>query len=280
MKTSYITNLLLLIFIIGLYWFLNKEAPIPIENPNISSLNATDVSTITIHRQNRNDIILNKTNDNWLISQPIQAEANTTRVNLILNLLTVVSHKQFTPDSKTSLKQFDLDPAPISVQLNDQFFKFGDIEPLNKHRYIQHNSVIHLIDDTVAPLLNSTAASFINNRLIPKGHDITKITLPNLTLSLDNGHWESDNVELFSDTLTATISAWQHAYALQVIPLSTEELSTQRGQNISLEFSKHETVEYLLQFDSRSLSLVDHAKKLKYQFPIAIKQQFIPEKDK
>lgn len=287
MKTRYLTNIFLLVFIIGLYWFINREATVTNENINISSLNTTHVTKIIIQRNNRDDIVLSKKSGDWMLISPINVQANDTRINLILGLLTTAPHNQFPIDSDLSLQQFELDSPKISVQLNEQHFYFGNIEPLSKHRYIRYNNTIYLIDDTVTPLLNANAASFINNRLIPKELHISRLTLPSmsnkesttstLTISSEDGHWQSTGSNLSRDMLTALIDAWQYAYATQVIPLSQDVLHDSIGQSISIELSNQTTVKLLLQFDERSMYLIDINKKLKYQFPLSIKQQFFPE---
>jgi len=288
MKKSYLTNIALLLLILGLYWFINRE-PSVIESEHISSLSAEHAHTIKIQRRDRNDIVLQKQGEQWFIQQPIQANANAIRVNLILDLLSSVSHNQIAVRPDLSLQQFALDPAQFTLLINDQKFEFGAIETLNKYRYIRHNNIVHLINDTVAPLLNANAASFINNRLFTDGLHISKISLPDindkntlisaLTISLENGHWKSSNATLATDKITSIVNAWQHAYAMQVKPLSQEKINQAIGQKVTFEFTNQSTIELLLQFDDRSMSLIDFNTQLKYLFPLSIKQQFFPSQD-
>lgn len=273
----------------GLYWSVSYE-PTPENNDKtFSSLYAEQVNTIHIKRLNRNDILLNKEAGNWRIVKPIQANANPTRIKLILGLLSTRSHNQFKPDPSLSLQQFDLEPAKISLRLNDKVFNFGDIDALNHYRYIQHNDVIHLIEDTIAPLLNAGAASFIDNRLFSENSHITKLNLPAITdqeisssvitLSLENGHWQSTDTTLSADVMTTLVDSWQHAYALQVLPLSKDELKTPFGQILTVDFDDQTTTKFFVQTDIKSLYLLDHTKKLKYQFPLANTRQLFPNQD-
>jgi len=285
MKSSYITNSVLLILIIGLYFFINYQAP-QIDYQRLSTLHAEDASSIIIERDNRDDIILNKKSQQWFITQPIQASANTTRVNLILDLLSSRSQGHLEPLPNQSLKQFDLQPAKVTLRINDQTFEFGNVDPLSKHRYIYHDTLIHLIADTVAPLLNATAASFIDNRLFSADHHITKLTLPALinqksqsspvTISLKDGHWISSNTTLSADSLTTTIDAWQHAYGMQVFTITPDSTESGIWQTITVEFVEQATIELQLQFDGNSMYVIDGSKGLKYQFPLSHRQQFFP----
>jgi len=288
MRTPYITNIALLLLILGLYWFINHDSPV-IESNQLSSLSAKHVTTIQIKRLHRDDIVLQKQGASWFIQKPIQANANTVRVNLILDLLSSVSYSQLAVEPNLSLQQFELESAPFKLLINDQQFEFGSIEPLSKNRYIRHNNIIHLINDNVAPLLNANAASFIDNRLIANELHISKISLPAindgdtltsaLSISLDEGHWQSSSSTLSPDKLSAVIQAWQHAYALQVKPLSKENIKQAVGQYVSFEFKPHSTLKLLLQFDEQHISLIDFNKQLQYQFPLAMKEQFFPIQD-
>lgn len=276
MKSTYLTNIILLILIIGLYWFVNQEESPVSSATNLFSLSPHDVSNITIQRQDRDEIALRKQDNNWHITQPFQADANAVRIKLLLNVLNSVPYRQFKPEKSTQLKQFNLAPAPITLHLNDHVFHFGDIEPLSKHRYVYHQESIYLFDDAVVPLLNSSASSFIDNHLIAHNQSLTKLTLPSITLKLENGHWKSNDNLLSTDTLTATISTWQNAQAMQVLSLSSGSLTDLTGDTVTLEFDNHNTQTLILQQDKYSISLTDPTKKLHYQFPIALLAKLIP----
>jgi len=288
MKKSYLTNVILLLLIIGLYWFINYQ-PVQVESHRLSTLLAKQVHDIKIQRYKRDDIVLHKEGQQWHIKQPIQASANTTRINLILDLLSSHSQGQLNLDSKLSLQQYDLDPAKITLQINDQQFEFGNTEPLSKYRYILYDNIIHLLNDTVAPLLNANAASFINNRLFSEELNITRLSLPALdnqqvhsaflSIKLIDGHWKTQGDTLSTDQLTSLVTAWQNAYAMQVLPLTADKIQHAIGQDITVEFSNQTTVTLLLQFNHQTMSLIDAKKKLKYQFPLSVTEQLFPIKD-
>jgi len=286
MKSAIIRNSVLLLVIIGLYWFINR-APSPlVDSHHLTSLQAEHVTTIHIQRHDRDDIKLSKQDDDWFIDQPIQANANITRTKLILNLLSSVSHSQLTITPNLTLQQFSLEPAKVKLRLNDQLFEFGNIEPISKHRYIRHNNILHLVNDTVMPLLNANANSFIDNRLFSANQHITQLSLPEIvdgdshtqavTISLEDGHWQSSNSVLSTDSLTAVITSWQHAYAMQVMPFNNANAF---AQTVTVEFADKTSSNLLLQLTSHHIALIDVSKKLQYQFPRAKLQQFLPIQD-
>jgi hypothetical protein len=291
MKSRILINLVLLIVIIALYYFVNYEPELkPVSKQTLSTLQVSDVTDIVISRLGRDQIHLVKDNKHWQLTQPIKARANDVRVNLILDLLTTPSYAQLKLTSQVNVKQFDLDPVKLSLQLNQQQFQFGGIETLSKHRYVQHNDVIHLLDDKLAPLLNASASSFIDNRLFTNDLQISKIELPStsseshnrtnrVTIALSEGHWTADLLGFSSDKLTTLVNAWQHAYAMQVILLSNDEIKQMTGEEVTVNFKNGSSTQLLVQMTDTNVTMVNLKNKLKYQFPISIKQQLFPNKD-
>lgn len=276
MKRGHITNLLLLLLIIGLYFFVNYQPTPEKTQTGLSELTQQDIHTINIKRQNRSDIEIKKVDQNWQIIQPIQAKANDTRIKLILSLLSQPLHSQFEPTATTDLEEFELGPDSINLQLNQLMVKFGGIETLSRQRYIQSNNKIYLIADNIAPLLNSTVASFIDNRLIANSLKIKQLQLPTQSLELKNGHWQSDR-SLSSDQLVTLIDAWQHAYAMQVLPISSDEINSLENKKVHISFEGEDnTMSLIVQTTERSVILINTDTKLAFHFPISTQSQLFP----
>ncbi|RKZ79075.1 MAG: hypothetical protein DRQ35_04895, partial [Gammaproteobacteria bacterium] len=161
MKSSYLRNIVLLLLIVGLYWFNNRNNTVINNAEQLTAINSSEIQLITITRPNVDEITIEKTSSGWQISHPIKARANNTRIALLLGLLNSYSYAQQANDSNSMLEQYGLAPEKVSLKLNDYQFQFGDTETISKHRYVLHNDTIHLIDDQVTPLLNANVISFI-----------------------------------------------------------------------------------------------------------------------
>ncbi len=95
MKSRILINLVLIVVIVALYYFVNYKPELkPVSKPMLTTLQASDVTDIVISRLGRAQIHLVKNNQHWQLTQPIKARANDVRVNLILDLLTTSSHAQ------------------------------------------------------------------------------------------------------------------------------------------------------------------------------------------
>ena len=94
MKSSYLTNLVLIIVIAGLFWF-NQHTSSPDDTYNkLSDISADIITDITIIRVQHEDIKLHKQTSGWKIIHTIVAEANHTRIRMLLSLLSTPIHNQ------------------------------------------------------------------------------------------------------------------------------------------------------------------------------------------
>ncbi len=288
MKKSYLTNLILIGLIIGLYWFNTYDKTAESEMPQLSTLISNNIHNITISRPAVADIVLEKSVSGWQITQPIKAVANIKRVELVLSFLNTPSYAQITIGDGKSLSQFELEPANLVLALDQHRVLFGGLEPISKHRYVLIDNVIHLITDRITPLLRANATSFIENKVFPKANIITKLILPKLNtdnslsaesiiIENNNGHWQSNWPTITTDRLSALIQNWQHAYALQVLPLQENGPVSTATHKIQIWFNDQTMpAEYELKLSDNALFILDHQQQLSYQFTLASLAQLLP----
>ncbi|WP_289282785.1 MULTISPECIES: DUF4340 domain-containing protein [unclassified Methylophaga] len=286
MKSSYFTNFILLLLVVGLFWFSQHNANQQNDHSVqlLTSLNPADINTIDIQQRQKNDIKLIRDNASWRLMSPYPAPVSQTRINLILSLLKTPVHGEFQPMDISSLAQFGLHTPSVIVSLNNESFALGDVEPISKRRYVLYQHIIYLIDDDVMPLLTASADSFIDNRLIAEHKNIEKLTLPRslnnpepLQLTLSNGQWQSDDKNLTSDALKVLIDSWQFAYATQVRKVTSAELMAKPGPQITLWLEgQKRPVSLIMQTTDNNLILTNQDLSLEYIFPMAMSSQLLP----
>ena len=287
MKSSYFTNFILLLLVVGLFWFsqhnTNKQADNSVQL--LTSLNPEDINTIDIQQPQKDDIKLIRNNQSWQLMSPYPAPVSQTRINLILSLLKTPVHGEFQPMDTSSLAQFGLNTPAVIVSMNNESFAFGDVESISKRRYVLYQHMIYLIDDDVTPLLTANADSFIDNRLIAEHNTIEKISLPHSldnsdVLQIDNidGQWHSDDKKLTADQLKILIDSWQFAYATQVRKLAQETLAALPAPQIKVWLKgQQQPVSLILQTTTNNFTLVNPDLGLEYIFPMAMSTQLLPD---
>ncbi len=288
MKSSYLTNLVLLAIVIALLWLSQREQPAEQQTSTISSLAPEAIELIQIARDGKVNLRLERQQNHWILSEPFNARANPTRINLLLSLLKAPVHGEFQPMDQSALDQFGLSNPDVILSMNNEQFAFGGVESLSENRYVLHQGMIFLVQDDVTPLLTASAGSFVDNRLIPENTQLTRLTLPvaegdsrKVSFSLQDGEWRSDNSELATDAIKTLADSWQHAYAMQVRYLPDAQLSANSEPQIELWLADQaEPIKLLMRQSGQSLLLINPALRLQYDFPMAMQSQLLPSPPK
>lgn len=279
MKSTYLTNLLLLVVAVLLVWLMTES-----QTPNTrfitDNLTQSQVTEITIQRKNQPAITL-QYDAQWQLVQPIKARANQTRIKLLLSLLEQPVEAPIPVTEKTPLADFGLAQPRLILSFNQQSFAFGETESLSGYRYILHNQQIYLVHDDISPLLSASASSFIDNRLLDTTNNIKALHLPQLfkengeqysaALSIyqHDGHWQSKPESYAQDALLTLLQNWQQAYAMQVV-IAPEVRMTANTPSVAIDLMDNTQRRLMVSQSENGLTLTDPDLQLRYQFPAAM----------
>lgn len=161
MSKRTIANLFLLVIVIALTMYINRN---PVEDNKIirtSNLTAEEIDTIVIQREELAEIILEKTEKGWLVTSPREGEVDQEKLDLLLKLLKLKSRHQHEITDQEQLERYDLVNPKVSLFLNDQQFDFGKVNGFNNLRFVLINGTVHSIKDITHHLLIADANSFI-----------------------------------------------------------------------------------------------------------------------
>jgi len=276
MNSRLLVNLLLLICvsILGVFIFYSPDN---IDNDIIRLGGPTEKETnnITIQRNGLSDIFLEKKNDIWLMTNPYQVPANTVIINALLRLTKAISHSRFSIENR-NLPDYELQPAKASISLNGTEYLFGNIEHINKRRYILKNKTIHLTTDLFYHRLHTNAESLISPSLIPENSQITVLTLPDLKLNKTaSDEWlvsgKQSSVNVSNDAIQTLLDHWKNKQAIQVLPakINGDEKS------IQLIFSDNSKIDFLLSTSNKDFILIRKDLGLQYRLPYSAKKDLL-----
>lgn len=215
----------------------------PREPQKLSQLTVNEIKHISVEKDDKVSIVLDKLNDGWHISQPYQMPANEFRVQSLLQLTIEKSYAQY-PANEHDLKKFKLDKPQIRVHLGDLTVSFGDTEPLTLHRYVLANNTIHLVDDNIYHQVIRNAVSFISNDLLPNDKEIVALATENFQLHRKDTDkpWVITPAAstASADTINELLDEWRHAQALDVQTYVGEK----PAQKVSIKFNKGDTIQF------------------------------------
>ena len=284
MKSSYLVNLLLLLLVSVLFWFNTQQDADDVTAKTISNLGMADITTLSIEKEGQLTAKFVKEGEDWLMLTPVKAEANQTRIDVLLSLLALPVSSTLAITDHTDLNQFGLNKYSPVLMLNNLQFQFGSVVPISERRYVRHQQTLYLLPDTIAPLLNVNSYSFIDNQLLSSDQKISSLQIPilgeqgqfklrQLELIKQDGHWQS-NSDHSVDQLQTLIDHWQYAQALQVLPASRLDFTKDKAHTLKLGINDDTvTKDYLLYSQDRALFIIDSKQQLAYQFIADLKQQ-------
>lgn len=264
-QSRLIINLVLLFLVVSLGLFLinSNDEPIETETALLTSIDKDSINHITINNLNDKEISFAKKEGQWRMQTPYQAPAHPTRINALLNILESESVHQLDTD-KIELNRFQLDPANQTLRLNEHEFLFGDINPLDKTRYVLFQDKIHLINDNLYQQLSTNPTFFINPKILPDKSFIKSIETPDYVLKNEESGWTMEkNKDMDEKKITDIKETWGELEANTIQELTFNEASN----HININLNDGRVIEYMIMPESKSLIL--GRKDLNLQFHIS-----------
>lgn len=220
MNSRVILNLVLLLVVAGLILVVYFQPGVKKETkPDaLLSIGPTDVNHIEIIPASKDAITFARKGSEWRIVSPVDARANTFRINSLLRLTQTPIRKQYDV-APADLAKFKLDKPLGVIQLNDIKIAFGDSESLNHYRYVMVDGKVYLITDSYFQNLQTSLASYIDTRLLPPDSKIAALELPDMTIKAgDKGEWtvHPEQPDAAADAVQTLVDEWKEAQALRV----------------------------------------------------------------
>lgn len=247
MARRLLLNLLLAVAVLGLALFIyfDPDKAVNDGRSTISKIDPDSVSSITITRLQGEPLSFIKRDGQWFIVGDRQFRADDFQVSTLLALARSITDRKY-PALSLDLKPMGLLPPLVKVAFDDTQFDIGTTEPIDKHRYVMHDSTVFLVPDRFQHLLNARYTNFIDRRLLPPGAVVTGLELPGLVLQRDSDNrWQlqPEDKTIGANAIRTLVSDWENARALYVRTASGYRGETLRihlaGVDEPLEFALH-----------------------------------------
>jgi hypothetical protein len=185
----------------------------------LTSIDKTTISQVKVERTGQATVTLVKSADNWVMQAPYKISANKIKVESLLTLLEQETFAQY-PLKDLDIKTYGLDIPRATLTFNDkERFEFGGTEPLNKRRYLRYNDTMYVINDHFYYQLMSPVTTFVNHKVLPDSDNITRLVLPDFSLTLKDGTWDmapkKDDVS--NDRANELVENWRLSHAMSIM---------------------------------------------------------------
>jgi hypothetical protein len=212
-------NLVLLLALagIGLYVYLAPEEKTE-ATFRLSQFARDDIERIVVEHRGKPPIDLEKRNDSWHMRTPVSTRADPFQVDRLLDIAQGTSSQQL---PRENLERFNLDPAPLTVQLNDQSFAFGSINEVTNEQYLATGDAVYLVAPYLAYSVPTDAAKLFSHKLLNADEIPVAFDFGSWRLAKDErGSWKTEGspadggAELSTDDINQWASEWHLASSL------------------------------------------------------------------
>ena len=195
-----------------------KEA----EGTPLTALTADAVQRIRLVRPKQPELVLDKSGEDWRLTAPRTARANSFRVNEVLRVAATRVGTRF-PAASTELGKYGLDQPLATLFLNDAEIRFGGMHPLDNQLYVLHDGQVQLIPASVFRAVSAPLADFLSTSLIEDKAKPLAFKFPAFSLKQnEQGAWARtpELKDLGSDQVNRFVDEWRHARALSTAAYS------------------------------------------------------------
>jgi hypothetical protein len=127
-----------------------------------------DLRRIEIERSGEPRIVLERDATGWRMREPLAVDADAGRIDQLIGLLDAPVYRSF-PAQSVTLADLGLDPIKTTLRFDGLTLAFGGTDPIDQHRYVAADGLIHLIDDRYQHLLIAPPIDYYSRAILPQG---------------------------------------------------------------------------------------------------------------
>jgi hypothetical protein len=270
MKNRWLLNvgLALLVGVLILLALYKPGTHKPAEGTPLTNLTPEAIQRIRLVRPKQPEIVLEKHGDDWQLTAPRRARANSFRVNQLLQLATTRVETHF-PAVPAELSKFGLDNPLATLFLNDTEIRFGSMHPLSNLLYVLHADQVQLIPAVALRAASAPMNDFFSTSLVEDKTKVLALRLPTFSLKEnEQGAWvrTPELKNLSSDQVNRFVDEWRYARALAVAPYSGKAVQEHVTLTVA-DGDKQHSIEFGVLAHKPEFVLVRQDEKLEYSFP-------------
>ena len=265
MKRGWIVNVLLLVGVIGLVtyaWHQGKQPKEP--SYKLSALSAVAVKKIEIAPRDGAGYTLEKRGEVWFLTSPLEARADQTQVQRVLDLLSASSKEKL---AATDLKRFDLDPPVLKITVDGQTFSFGTTNPLTQEQYLATVDSVYMVSAYYLSLIPGQPDRMLTHSLFNQNEKPMGFAFKDFRVEQKEGKWtvlpEVGEAERPSqDDLNRWADDWRYASSLLTQPWS----GNPAPETVQVKLADGKSIVFLVARREPELILARPDEKLQFQF--------------
>ena len=270
MKNRWLLNigLALLVGALALIAIYRPGAQKEPEGTPLTALATDSIQRIRLVRPKQPEIVLEKSAEEWRLTAPRNARANSFRVNELVRLAATPITTRF-PAAPAEFGKYGLDNPLATLFLNDAEIRFGGMHPLNNQLYVLHAGQVQLIPTSVFRAATAPLNDFLSTSLIEDTTKLLAFKFPAFSLKQnEQGAWvrTPELKDLGSDQVNRFVDEWRYARALSVAPYAGKP-AKERVLLTVADGDQQRVIEFGVIAHKPEFIVLRKDENLEYQFP-------------
>ena len=274
MRSAWIVNLALVLAVAGLgayAWYRSNQPQEP--SHKLSALSMTAVKKIEVARRDGAGYALEKRGETWFVVSPLDARADQTQVQRLLDLLSASSKERL---AATDLKRFDLDSPALKITIDGQTFSFGTNNPLTQEQYVSTGDGVYLVSAYYMSLIPNQADRLLTHSVLTPGEKPVAFAFKGFRVEQKEGKWtmvpepaEKDRAS--QDDLNRWADEWRFASSLLTRPWS----GTAAGETVEVALADGKRIVFVVLRKEPELILARPDEKLQFHFSSEVSRRLL-----
>jgi hypothetical protein len=181
MRNRWLINVALLVLVISLGALMRRELDQERSGANLTGLSPESITEISIERPNEPPINLFRDAEGWGMKSPYQVRAAAARIEALVRIAETQVLRSLPRSAGT--ERLGVKEDGLRLTLNGLALHFGDVDPVEQHRYVAIGEQVHLIGDGFYHHLTASAEDYVERTLLPRDFLIGSGTLDGAPLS-------------------------------------------------------------------------------------------------
>ncbi len=219
MRKNGITLGVLLVCVVALGWFAWLKPP-KVQNATVAvtTLKSVDARSLRIQRSGVSLATLEKRGNDWFLTAPIQAPADSFQV---LRLLAVLDAQSTASYPLADQLKFELDAPHTEIIINDQRFAFGAINQVTHEQYLLTQNQIYTVALRYAaaiPTIPATTAHALIRRSVFSSTEVPeRFVFGTFSVATDGRKWHTTPPagDISQDDYHHWVAQWREGSALR-----------------------------------------------------------------
>jgi len=241
-------------------------------SPRISSLQTDDIERIEL-RADALHLTLQRDDDGWRITAPVDWPADAANVERLLSVLRIES-SALAELADVDPQALGLQPPKATLRLNDTTLAFGASNNIGGRRYVLVDSRIYLVPDIHLAFAAQGMPGIVDRRLLPGRYDISALRLPELEIRRNGEEqWQSSRDATATQAkLELLVGNWQALPASRILRFAGDASA---GEPIEIQFADGQRIDFLLLSTQPEIIIANPSIGLQYHFRANLYDQLL-----